>query len=81
MCRYAVALLRGGTNEHGRVLELEPLSRLDERMPAMGLAFLLAFRVVFERDAGSGRVGQTHGSDPPLEGDSRVGRGEPLSPP
>jgi hypothetical protein len=48
MCRYVAALLRGGANEHGRVLEPETLSpmmephyRLDERLPAMGLAFLL----------------------------------------
>jgi CubicO group peptidase (beta-lactamase class C family) len=48
MCRYAAALLGGGANEHGRVLEPETLGlmmeshyRLDERLPAMGLAFLL----------------------------------------
>ncbi|MDP8947943.1 MAG: beta-lactamase family protein, partial [Actinomycetota bacterium] len=48
MCRYVAALLRGGANEHGRVLGPETLSlmmephyRLDERLPAMGLAFLL----------------------------------------
>jgi CubicO group peptidase (beta-lactamase class C family) len=48
MCRYVAALLGGGANEHGRVLEPETLSlmmephyRLDERLPAMGLAFLL----------------------------------------
>jgi CubicO group peptidase (beta-lactamase class C family) len=48
MCRYMAALLAGGANEHGRVLEpetlslmMEPRYRLDERLPAMGLAFLL----------------------------------------
>ena len=48
MCRYVAALLGGGANEHGRVIEEETLSlmmephyRLDERLPAMGLAFLL----------------------------------------
>ena len=48
MCRYVAALLGGGTNQHGRVLKPETLSlmmqahyRLDERLPAMGLAFLL----------------------------------------
>jgi len=48
MCRYATALLGGGANEQGRVLEPETLSlmmephyRLDERLPAMGLSFLL----------------------------------------
>lgn len=48
MCRYAAALLRGGANEHGRVLEpgtlglmMEPHYRLDERLPSMGLAFVL----------------------------------------
>jgi CubicO group peptidase (beta-lactamase class C family) len=48
MCRYVTALLGGGANEHGRVLErgtlalmMEPHYRLDERLPAMGLAFLL----------------------------------------
>jgi CubicO group peptidase (beta-lactamase class C family) len=48
MCRYAAALLGGGANEHGRVLEpqtlslmMEPHYRLDERLPAMGLSFLL----------------------------------------
>jgi CubicO group peptidase (beta-lactamase class C family) len=48
MCRYATALLGGGANEHGKVLEAETLSlmmephyRLDERLPAMGLSFLL----------------------------------------
>jgi CubicO group peptidase (beta-lactamase class C family) len=48
MCRYVTALLGGGANEHGRVLEAETLSlmmephyRLDEHLPAMGLAFLL----------------------------------------
>jgi CubicO group peptidase (beta-lactamase class C family) len=48
MCRYATALLGGGANEHGKVLEAETLSlmmephyRLDERLPAMGFAFLL----------------------------------------
>jgi CubicO group peptidase (beta-lactamase class C family) len=47
-CRYVAALLGGGANEHGRVLDPETLSlmmephyRLDERLPAMGLAFLL----------------------------------------
>jgi hypothetical protein len=48
MCRYVAVLLGGGANERGRVLEPETLSlmmephyRLDERLPAMGLAFLL----------------------------------------
>jgi CubicO group peptidase (beta-lactamase class C family) len=48
MCRYVAALLGGGANQHGRVLKsetlslmLEPHYRLDERLPAMGLAFLL----------------------------------------
>lgn len=48
MCRYAAALLGGGANEHGRVPEpetlslmLEPHYRLDERLPAIGFAFLL----------------------------------------
>jgi hypothetical protein len=48
MCRYVAALLGGGANEHDRVIEAETLSlmmephyRLDERLPAMGLAFLL----------------------------------------
>jgi CubicO group peptidase (beta-lactamase class C family) len=48
MCCYVAALLGGGANEHGRVLEpetlslmLEPHYRLDERLPAMGLSFLL----------------------------------------
>jgi CubicO group peptidase (beta-lactamase class C family) len=48
MCRYAAALLGGGANEFGKALAPETLSlmmephyRLDERLPAMGLAFLL----------------------------------------
>ena len=48
MGRYAAALLGGGANEHGRVLEPETLSlmvephyQLDERLPAMGFAFHL----------------------------------------
>ena len=48
MCRYVAALLAGGANEHGRVLKRETLSlmmephyRLDDRLPAMGFAFLL----------------------------------------
>jgi CubicO group peptidase (beta-lactamase class C family) len=48
MCRYAAALLGRGANEHGRVLEPETLElmmrphyRLDDRLPAMGFAFLL----------------------------------------
>jgi CubicO group peptidase (beta-lactamase class C family) len=48
MCRYTAALLGGGANANGRVLKaetlslmLEPQSHLDERLPAMGLAFLL----------------------------------------
>jgi CubicO group peptidase (beta-lactamase class C family) len=48
MCRYVAALLGGGANEHGTVLREETLSlmmephyRLDRRLPAMGLAFLL----------------------------------------
>jgi hypothetical protein len=48
MCRYIAALLGGGANQHGRVLKRETLSlmkeshyRLDGRMPAMGLAFVL----------------------------------------
>jgi CubicO group peptidase (beta-lactamase class C family) len=48
MCRYAAALLGGGANEHGRVLQpetlglmIQPHYRLDERLPAMGFAFLL----------------------------------------
>jgi CubicO group peptidase (beta-lactamase class C family) len=48
MCRYVTALLGGGANEHARVLGpetlslmMEPQYRLDERLPAMGFAFLL----------------------------------------
>jgi CubicO group peptidase (beta-lactamase class C family) len=48
MCRYVAALLGGGANERGRVLKRETLSlmmephyRLEDRLPAMGLAFLL----------------------------------------
>jgi len=48
MSRYTKALLGGGANEHGRVLQPETLElmmrphyRLDERLPAIGLAFLL----------------------------------------
>jgi CubicO group peptidase (beta-lactamase class C family) len=48
MNRYVGALLGGGANRHGRVLKaetlgmmMEPHYRLDERLPAMGLAFLL----------------------------------------
>ena len=48
MCRYVSALLGGGANQHGRVLKPETLSlmmephyHLDERLPAMGLAFVL----------------------------------------
>jgi CubicO group peptidase (beta-lactamase class C family) len=48
MCCYVAALLGGGANRHGRVLKAETLSlmmqpyyRLDERLPAMGLSFLL----------------------------------------
>jgi CubicO group peptidase (beta-lactamase class C family) len=48
MCLYAAALLGGGENEYGRVLDQETLSlmmephyRLDDRLPAMGFAFLL----------------------------------------
>ena len=48
MCRYAAALIGGGANEQGRILEprtlslmMEPHFRLDPRLPAMGLAFVL----------------------------------------
>jgi CubicO group peptidase (beta-lactamase class C family) len=48
MCRYVSALLGGGANQHGRVLKpvtlslmMEPHYHLDERLPAMGLAFVL----------------------------------------
>lgn len=48
MCRYAAALIGGGANEHGRVLEprtlslmMEPHFSLDPRLPALGLAFVL----------------------------------------
>lgn len=48
MNRYVRALLGGGANRHGRVLGaetlalmMEPHYRLSERLPAMGLAFLL----------------------------------------
>lgn len=46
LTRYAMALLGGGANAHGRVLEpatlalmLEPHFRLDSRMPGRGLCF------------------------------------------
>jgi CubicO group peptidase (beta-lactamase class C family) len=48
MARYVTALLNGGKNEHGAVLKPETLQlmmeahyRLDERLPAVGLAFIL----------------------------------------
>ena len=48
LARYAAALLRQGSGEHGRVLEpgtvalmFEPHFRLDPRVPGMGLGFLL----------------------------------------
>ena len=48
MCLYVAALLGGGANGRGKVLNRETLSvmtephyRLDERLPAMGLALLL----------------------------------------
>jgi CubicO group peptidase (beta-lactamase class C family) len=48
MCRHIAALLGGGANRQGRVLKRETLSlmtephyRLDGRLPAMGLAFVL----------------------------------------
>jgi CubicO group peptidase (beta-lactamase class C family) len=49
MARYLGALLGGGANDTGRVLESETLAtmmtpqyQLDPRMPAMGLAFMLS---------------------------------------
>ena len=46
MARYVSALLNGGANEHGSVLEpdtlawmFEPHFRLDPRAPGMGLGF------------------------------------------
>src|SRR5208337_5160689 len=49
MARYLAALLGGGANDTGRVLESETLAtmmtpqyQLDPRMPAMGLAFMLS---------------------------------------
>ena len=48
MARYVSALLNGGRNAHGRVLEpatlallLRPHYQLDRRLPAMGLGFVL----------------------------------------
>src|SRR3712207_2035105 len=48
MCRYVAAILGGGANDRGRVLKRETLSlmmephyRLEDRLPAMGFAFLL----------------------------------------
>jgi CubicO group peptidase (beta-lactamase class C family) len=46
MCRYMLALLNNGSNDHGTVLKpetldmmLQPHYQLDERLPAIGLSF------------------------------------------
>ncbi len=48
MAKYLAALMNGGTNQHGSVIKpetlrmmMEPHYQLDERLPAMGLAFWL----------------------------------------
>jgi CubicO group peptidase (beta-lactamase class C family) len=60
MARYVAALLRGGANEHGRVLKpstmatmFEPHYQPDPRVPGVGLAF-------FRSDAG-GHLAVEHG--------------------